>query len=64
MKSIIEKIEEQIVESKKLEQFYTESAEKAHAAWNLEQASFFRSKAFYQKRLRDVLYKLIDKEGE
>lgn len=32
MKSIIEKIEEQIIESKKFEKFYTESADKAHAA--------------------------------
>lgn len=64
MKSIIEKIEEQIIKSKKFEEFYTKSADKAHAAWNLEQASFFRNEAFYQKRLRETLYKLIDKEGE
>ena len=64
MKSIIEKIEEQIMESKQLGEHYREAADRAHAAWNLEQASFFRSEAFYQKRLREVLYKLIDKEGE
>ena len=64
MKSIIEKIEEQIMKSKQKGEFYQESADKAHAAWNLEQASFFRNEAFYQKRLREVLYKLIDKEGE
>lgn len=64
MKSIIQKIEEQIMESKHLGEHYREAADKAHAAWNLEQASFFRSEAFYQKRLRETLYKLIGKEGD